>query len=221
MAMDWQHVVGMQVLSHIAERLKDLHKAGYVHRDIKPANIMWLPRTKRWTLLDFGCAAQTYTHARTGFSLFYAAPEVLRAYLGGAGGLEATEALDAWSLGVLAIELLTGKPVFDHMRPKEEVPIRSALFHSDCVYACMEVMRDGGGHRVCVGVCMQTIEMILGDRLAPWEDPETARELLRPLGIFKTGVLRLIDRDPAQRSSIPMFQQACLRSLANTSITAT
>ena len=69
--------------------------------------------------------------------------------------------------------------------------------------------------------CMQTIEMILGDRHAPWEDPETARELLRPLGIFKTGVLRLIDRDPAQRSTIPMFRQTCMRSLANTSIGAT
>jgi hypothetical protein len=33
----------------------------------------------------------------------------------------ATEALDAWSLGVLAIELVSVKPVFDGMRLKEEV----------------------------------------------------------------------------------------------------
>ncbi|NJR43227.1 MAG: phosphotransferase [Akkermansiaceae bacterium] len=51
----------MQVLSHVAERLRDLHEAGYVHRDIKPGNVMWLPRTKRWTLIDFGCAAPTGT----------------------------------------------------------------------------------------------------------------------------------------------------------------
>ena len=54
-------------------------------------------------------------------SAFYAAPEALRAYMAGEGGVVAAEALDAWSLGVLAIELLTGKPVFNHMQPKEEV----------------------------------------------------------------------------------------------------
>ena len=113
--------VRLQVLSHIVDRLKDQHGAGFVHRDIKPGNIMWLPRTKRWTLIDFGCAARTGSHARTGFSLFYAAPEALRAYMAGEGGVVAAEALDAWSLGVLAIELLTGKPVFNHMQPKEEV----------------------------------------------------------------------------------------------------
>jgi eukaryotic-like serine/threonine-protein kinase len=111
----------MQVLSHIAERLKDLHEAGYVHRDIKPGNIMWLPRKKRWTLIDFGCAARTGTKARTGFSLYYVAPEVLRAYTAGQREFEATEALDTWSLGVLALELFGGKPAFDHHYPAEQV----------------------------------------------------------------------------------------------------
>jgi serine/threonine protein kinase len=111
----------MQVLSHIADRLKDLHASGYVHRDIKPGNIMWLPRKKRWTLIDFGCAARNGTLAPTGFSLFYVAPEALRAYMEDEGGVMATEALDAWSVGVLAIELFTGNPVFNHHLPKQDV----------------------------------------------------------------------------------------------------
>lgn len=82
---------------------------------------MFLPRTKRWTLIDFGCAAHAGSYARTGFSLYFAAPEALSAYLAEDGGVVATHALDAWSMGVLAMELLTGKPVFDKMRPKDEV----------------------------------------------------------------------------------------------------
>lgn len=55
--------------------------------------------------------------------------------------------------------------------------------------------------------------MILGEAAAPWEDPDTAKALLRPLGIFKGAVLRLLERDPSQRMSIHDFQQACRRLL--------
>jgi eukaryotic-like serine/threonine-protein kinase len=119
--VDWRQDVCVQVLSHVAERLKDLHGACYVHRDVKPGNVMWLPRTKRWTLIDFGCAAQTGTRARTGFSLFYAAPEVLRAYLAKEDTIEVTEALDAWSLGILAIEMFGGKLPFEADQQMETV----------------------------------------------------------------------------------------------------
>ena len=102
----------VQITHHICECLLDLHAAGYVHRDLKPANIMWLPSQNRWTLIDFGCAARIGEPARTGFTLTYAAPEAIRAvFRDDERTIVATEALDAWSLGVLAVELFTGRPV--------------------------------------------------------------------------------------------------------------
>ena len=66
---------------------------------------------------------------------------------------------------------------------------------------------------------MQTMAMILGNEPAPWEELDTSRAMLRPLGIFKQAVLGLIDRDPAQRTSIHAFQRACRSSLSSTATT--
>lgn len=111
----------MQVLTHVAERLTDLHAAGYVHRDIKPGNVMWLPRKNRWTLIDFGCAARTGEKARKGFSFSYAAPEVLAAVKAGKQTFNVSEALDVWSIGILAIEMFTGQPVYSCLQTKQTV----------------------------------------------------------------------------------------------------
>jgi serine/threonine protein kinase len=74
----------MQMILQLAVRLKELHALGYVHRDLKPGNVMWLPRENRWTVIDFGCVARTGESARLGFSIKYAAPEVIAAYRSGA-----------------------------------------------------------------------------------------------------------------------------------------
>ena len=101
-----------QVLSNFASRLATMHEAGYVHRDLKPANVMWLPRQNRWTVIDFGCVARIGEVAPLCFTLAYASPELVIAHEGGTSRLEVTAALDAWSLGVMAFELLTGAPAF-------------------------------------------------------------------------------------------------------------
>ena len=104
----------VQVLSNISLRLADMHDAGYVHRDLKPAHVMWLPRQNRWTVIGFGHMARIGEDAPLRSTLAYASPEV-------AAALQqqqcmatiASTALDAWSLGVMAFELLTGAPAFD------------------------------------------------------------------------------------------------------------
>ena len=102
----------MQLLINVAERLALMHDAGFVHRDLKPANVMWLPRENRWTIIDFGCAARCNAAAPVSFTLAYAAPEVLRAVELNSPTIQSAPAIDAWSLGVMAFELLTRAPAF-------------------------------------------------------------------------------------------------------------
>ena len=97
-----------QTITHIAGRLEALHAAGYVHRDLKPSNVIWLPRRNRWTVIDFGCVAEIGCPCRPSFSLPYVAPETLRAHTQ-KSATSAAVAVDAWSLGVMFFELLTGR----------------------------------------------------------------------------------------------------------------
>ena len=51
----------------------------------------------------------------------YAAPEVLGPHMAGARTTHVAEAIDAWAVGILAIEIFTGQPVFDIFQGSEKV----------------------------------------------------------------------------------------------------
>ena len=55
----------MQVLHHVAQRLAQLHAAGWAHLDLKPGNVLRRPEKHSWTLIDFGCSTEigARTHA--------------------------------------------------------------------------------------------------------------------------------------------------------------
>jgi serine/threonine protein kinase len=109
------------MIANMAERVCDLHARGWVHRDLKPGNIMWLPRTNRWTVIDFGCAAPIGVCAPLSFTLGYAAPEIAIALAEGHETITSDASMDAWSVGVIAFELLTGQSAFKMFRRKEDV----------------------------------------------------------------------------------------------------
>ena len=96
-------------LREAAEALDHVHGRGLVHRDVKPANIM-VAEEERVVVMDFGIIRPldgtrlTATGEVMGTPL-YTAPEVLR-------GGEATPGSDVYQLGVVAYEMLSGRPPF-------------------------------------------------------------------------------------------------------------
>ncbi len=95
----------LSYVSQIAAALLYLHGRGIIHQDVKPANVFMKGSVAK--LGDFGVARTKDDHKpfeRAG-SPFYMAPELFR-------GQQATPASDAYSLGVLAHELLAGKRPF-------------------------------------------------------------------------------------------------------------
>jgi serine/threonine protein kinase len=63
--------------------------------------------------------------AALAYSVHYAAPEVIRAVANGQETMIASGALDMWSLGVVAVELLTGRRIF--APPMTETDAREQL----------------------------------------------------------------------------------------------
>ena len=120
-----EHLVKMY-LKDILTGLKYLHERGVVHRDLKGANLL-LDEEGRVHLADFGCSAQldascSHSDILTSLkgSLPWMAPEVIQQ----AGyGRKA----DIWSVGCVAIELLSGKTPWQDFENQLQAIVRIGL----------------------------------------------------------------------------------------------
>ncbi len=109
------------VFRQLLAAVEAIHAAGVMHRDLKPDNIFLVPTpqaddgaangAERVRVLDFGLARPADQLTRTGLgmpagTIAYLPPEYL-----GSGGREDV-GVDAYALGVILYEMLTGAPPF-------------------------------------------------------------------------------------------------------------
>ncbi|WP_432624320.1 serine/threonine-protein kinase [Bifidobacterium sp.] len=91
----------------LASALFTAHRRGIIHRDIKPSNIL-ISAQGMPLLSDFGIAVSVYGRPGIGFTIAWAAPEVLAQ---GGGGKEAS---DIYSLGATLFATLTGRSPYEY-----------------------------------------------------------------------------------------------------------
>ena len=120
-----EHLVKLY-LRDILAGLKYLHEHGVVHRDLKGANLL-MDEDGRVHLADFGCSSQldassSHSDVLTSLkgSLPWMAPEVIQQ--NGYG-----RKADIWSVGCVAIELLSGKPPWQEFENQLQAIVRIGL----------------------------------------------------------------------------------------------
>lgn len=94
------------IVAATAKGLEAIHAAGVVHRDLKPSNIL-LGDDGGLKICDFGLAALIESQDSLSLgSVRYMAPELLKSE-------PADGRADVYSLGIIAYEMLAGRPNFD------------------------------------------------------------------------------------------------------------
>uniref|UniRef100_A0A3P9CQF6 Protein kinase domain-containing protein n=1 Tax=Maylandia zebra TaxID=106582 RepID=A0A3P9CQF6_9CICH len=98
------------ILHQLANALFHLGSVGIVHADLKSGNIMVVNRHEspvKVKVIDFGLAhpASALIPGHRLGTVGYCAPEVML-------GIPCDEAIDMWALGLVAVELATGVPLY-------------------------------------------------------------------------------------------------------------
>jgi serine/threonine protein kinase len=125
----------MNIIERIADALSAFHDRRLVHRDLKPANVILDPRDNgELTLVDLGLVKDLSNEARSSTHPLalrgtpgYLAPEQVPSWVLSSAGVDVANEkqpvdarIDVYALGVLAFELLTGRPPY----PKGLSPIK-------------------------------------------------------------------------------------------------
>ncbi len=120
--------------------LSEIHKAGIIHKDLTPSNIIYNPRTRKITIVDFGISAEfsfekplMVDPSASEGTLFYISPEQT-----GRMNCPVDFRTDFYSLGITLFEMLCGRRPFDSASPAEliydhvaRVPLAARMVNSE------------------------------------------------------------------------------------------
>lgn len=99
-----------RILAEVASALDYAHKRGVIHRDIKPHNVLLQAETGRSLLTDFGIARTAEGSSLTATGMVVGTPAYLSPEQ--VTGEPSDHRADIYALGVVAYEMLAGKPPF-------------------------------------------------------------------------------------------------------------
>ena len=164
----------MSVLGDVADAVDAIHRRGLIHRDIKPANVL-LDDEGNAHLSDFGIAQLDELPGLTTRGDFLGTVEYISPEQ--AAGNPATPASDIYSFGVLAYEVLAGRPPFMHRQPNAVL-----------VAHVNEIPQ--AAHELNPSI-PETVSPILAQALAkaPADRPRTAKEIVEALRAPMAGVV--------------------------------
>jgi hypothetical protein len=155
-----------ELLRELASAMAAVHAAGIVHRDLKPQNVMVTP-AGRVKLLDFGLARATELSGLTVSGEVLGTPEYMSPEQ--VSGDLAGRRSDVYSMGLIAWEMLVGRPPF-----AGDKPIVIALQH---MQARVPPLSD-----LCPAVPQAIAQLVLRmTEPTPARRPASAREVLAEL----------------------------------------
>jgi len=207
----------LYILRQLAGALDYAHRQGVVHRDLKPSNVM-IDREGNAFLTDFGIARATGGDKDlTGTGLMIGTPGYMAPEQARADGM-VDKAADIYSLGVIAFEVLTGSPPYEHENGFEVIlahinsPIPQASARSaDLPKAIDSVLARALAKKSTdrFATATEFVDSLIGAlRIKPSEAPAALQSMTQTISVDQLSALRKQKGEPNGPSSdTPSDQQ--------------